>query len=74
MDTVQIKPSRSYIGSEPKDIIFRPVYLNALKLREVEAILFKIRCIIINSISNEIRGTFIIDNSPCIIHSGTDMK
>ena len=49
MDTIQIKTSRSYIGSEPKDLIFRPVYLNDLKLREVEAILYKIRCIIIDS-------------------------
>ena len=55
MDTVQIKSSRSYIGSEPKCLIFRPVYLNDLKLREVEAILYKIRCIIIDSYNPDVQ-------------------
>jgi len=55
MDTLQIKPSRSYRGSEPKDLIFSPVYLNDLKLREVEVLLFKIRCIIIDSYQPDVK-------------------
>ena len=65
MDTLQatpIKPlnprrktNKTYIGSEPRNLIFRPHYIHDLKDKNIEYILYKIRCIIIDSYEPDVQ-------------------